>query len=421
MPYRARTIPRAALPDLPVHGVAKAFALGILFFSGLVDLPRAVQVGPVTSHALLTIGYYLGAAALLVVMPVIELPAPRKTLPMLIFLFWAMASLCWTPAPLNGMQNILAIGALPLLIFVGEAAASTAPEFGTWFLKWLNRSVVLATLIYATSVLLTGAGTNELIGARSYGLYSLLGVAVSLAAWRYGSKLALCWGAFIVALVGVSESRLALGIGIALFPIAQLPTRGIVRWLKVLAVASIVAAASYAALNYFDTLRDRFTKGDVSLTIGTVSINGSGRAAFWNATLDSWEDAPVFGKGAGSAEGLVEEVFVTIKHPHNDYLRILHDYGIFGAALWTVGIGALVAALWRSWRRADKERRQEAQIHLSALLCLAAFIMEMTAENAMVIAYLTAPIGFMVGASFGVERARQRASLAHRGLQMRAA
>ena len=75
------------------------------------------------------------------------------------------------------------------------------------------------------------------------------------------------------------------------------------------------------AFNYFDDLRDRFLKGDVSMRIGTFEINASGRTAFWRTTMESFDKSPIIGKGAGSAEGLIESVFGTIRHPHNDYLR----------------------------------------------------------------------------------------------------
>ena len=316
--------------------------------------------------------------------------------------------MAWSNALFNGLQNILAIGVLPLLLLLGEATASLTPNFGFVLVKWLDMSVLLATSIYGLSVLVWGADNDQWMSARSFGLFALFGVASQLAHWRYGRKSGLICAVLITCLIGLSESRLALGIAVALFPLSQLPTKGFVRWLKVGAVAIAVSAVCYWAFNYFDELRDRFLKGDVSLRIGSVEINASGRTAFWHATLESWRESPVFGQGAGSAEGLIESVYTTIKHPHNDYLRILHDYGVIGMALWIGGVATLLYALWRAWRRSHNAGLTGSRLHLTAALALVAFMLEMTAENAMVIVYIMAPLGMLIGAAFGVERSGER-------------
>src|SRR5262249_757272 len=82
--------------DLPLHGLIRFFALTIILFSGLVDLPRSVQIGPVTSQAFLTVGYYCAAILLVAMTPVLDAPVPWKTLPFGAFMFWASTSLLWS-------------------------------------------------------------------------------------------------------------------------------------------------------------------------------------------------------------------------------------------------------------------------------------------------------------------------------------
>ena len=95
----------------------------------------------------------------------------------------------------------------------------------------------MATLLYGCSVLWCGPGTNDLIGARSFGLFALLGVAHCLSQWRYGRFSGLLWGASLTFLIGVSQSRLALGIAIAMFPMSQIPTRRMSRLFKMIGVS----------------------------------------------------------------------------------------------------------------------------------------------------------------------------------------
>ena len=252
-----------------------------------------------------------------------------------------------------------------------------------------------------------GVGTNEVFSARNFGLFALFGVAHGLSRWRYGSYVGLIYAIGITLLIGVSESRLALGIAVVLFPLAQIPTHRVLQGLKMLAVFCVVAACSYAGFEYSDALQQRFLSGDVSFRIGSIAINGSGRSAFWRITMQSIEDAPILGKGAGAAGALIDSVYPGLAHPHNDYLRIMHDYGAVGVALWAVAIIILLVALWQRWRWFDVRDRTKARLHLTALLSLVAFTLEMTAENALVYLYVAAPLGLIVGSVVGIPMTRR--------------
>ena len=71
-PGVASSISRSKLrPPLGISEIAapRGLAIVILFISGLVDLPRAIQLGPVTSQAILTIAYFIAGIPLLVMLP----------------------------------------------------------------------------------------------------------------------------------------------------------------------------------------------------------------------------------------------------------------------------------------------------------------------------------------------------------------
>jgi O-antigen ligase len=389
---------------LPLRAALQGVAVLILFTSGFVDLPRAVRLGPVTGQAVLTVIYFLLGILFLALTPSKGVRARFTLLPLFCFLVWAVASLAWTPVPESGAQNILVIGAMLVLLLVAEAASSSDPQFAFWLEKQFSRGVLLAVLPYAAAAIWFGAGTDDLFSARCFGLFALFGVAQQLARWRYGARSGLVWATAITVLIGVSQSRLALGIAVLLFPVAQLPTRRAVRALKMLAVLLVALAASASAFFYFDSLRNRFLSGDVSLRLGSIAINGSGRTAFWRATLGSWQESLIVGKGAGSAEGLIDSNWSGIEHPHCDYLRIGHDYGLVGLTAWLVGVGALLVALRRSWLRAERLGKGLARVQLTAFLALISYALQMTMENALVYIFLGAPLGLLVGCALGLDR-----------------
>jgi O-antigen ligase len=392
-----------ALSVLPRNAVY-IFASAVVLLSGLVDLPSYIPLGPASAQAALSVAYFCAALILLPTLPMIGRPFCSRTTPLSLFVFWAIVSLSWTSALGNGLQNVLVIATFLVLIWLAEAGAAAVPGFAAGLYARVNQGAFLAAALYSVTLLIYGSGNNDVLGARSFGLFMIFGVAYHLAAWRYGSRSSLLWAIGFTVLIGASLSRLALGIAVLLFPLSQLPTRNLLRTIRLVIVAALVLALSYGAFVYFDVLRDRFLIGDVSVKIGSVGINVSGRTAFWRVTYESMLDAPIAGKGAGANEGLIENVFLDIRHPHSDYMRIAHDYGIIGAVLWAIAMITLVRSTWRAWRSSDRQRSRYAQMYLATFLSLCAFILEMTMENAMVYIFVLAPLAVMVGISLGTDR-----------------
>jgi O-antigen ligase len=403
------TTSRLLLPAKePLSAAVRALVVLVLFTSGLIDLSRSIPLGPVTSQAVLTMIYFGAGLFLLVLTPVRGTPVPWKTLPLVVFWLWAAASLAWTPDLRGGVQNVVVVGAMLVALLLSEATTANDPGFAFWLERQLFSSQLLAVFVYAASVAWFGPTTNDLFAARSFALFALLGVAQSLARWRYGARSGLAWAVAITFLIGVGQSRLALGIAIVLFPLAQLPTRNFSRAIKTVIVAVAVCAASYWGFLASEGLQQRFLSGDVSLKIGPITINGSGRTAFWRVTMQSFEESPIVGKGAGSAEALIESFFPESGHPHSDYLRVAHDYGIVGITLWAMGLSVVLVTLWRCWRQADRYGQNVARLQLTAMLSLVAFVLEMSMENAMVYVFVAAPFGLIAGSALGLRGVSSR-------------
>jgi O-antigen ligase len=263
--------------------------------------------------------------------------------------------------------------------------------------------------LYAIGLVIAVFGAEPIVSGRAFALFALIGLAYLLSAWRYGAKRALLWAVVITVFIGFSLSRMAFVAALALFPLAQRPSKGARELARVAIWLVLVATVGYTAISYAEPLHDRFFSGDMSLEIGGVRFNASGRTVFWKATVNSYMESWLFGKGAGSSEVLVQTSFVDIDHPHNDYLRILHDYGLVGLVLWLSGMGALLWHVGRAWIRADRLNFSEAPLHLSAFLVLVAVSLVMTSDNPIVYIYIMGPAGALVGTSLGAKMARRAA------------
>src|SRR5215204_6415735 len=113
--------------------------------------------------------------------------------------------------------------------------------------------------------------------------------------------------------------------------------------------------------------------GDEALSrvAGTVYSDDptTGRAHFWRGTLGIIRDHPVLGTGLGSF-GSVYPRYDTgngtyrLEQAHNDYLQILSDAGVVGAALGLLFVGLL---FWTALRRMHSHDRFRRGVALGAL------------------------------------------------------
>jgi O-antigen ligase len=390
-----------SLTEAPVFALAIALVSGVMLISGLTDLLGGVSLGPISAQAVLSICYFAAGLFLLPLLPLDASLFTTTLLPLVVFIFWAITSLAWSSAVPQGLQNLLILCTLLIMIQVSAAAARGYPGFASQLQRLVRLSMILSGAIYTFSILWFGVESSDIFGARSFALFAVLGVAYYLSCWRYGQKRGFVGAALLTLLIGASLSRLGLGIALVLFPISQFPSRGFSKTARMFVVLVIVLAISVGSVVYVDALQERFLTGDVSLKVGSLAINGSGRAAYWRVTIDSFWESPIWGKGAGSSEGLIESYYAEMRHSHSDYLRVANDYGLIGASLWAAAIITLLAKLFRSWRRADRLGDPNAQIHLGAFLALVAFVLEMSTDNAMVYVFVVAPLAVQIGTSLG--------------------
>ncbi len=369
--------------------------------SALVDFPIQLNFGQFSGLAVITVSFFLSGLALSLLLAIKQPCRLRSIWPFRAFVIFLAASLLWTTALLNGIQNAIVAGAMLIFMSIGASEARANPSFVRTVENLVQRCTIFACVLYSISLVLYGSGSNEIIGARGFGLFVLPGIALHLARWRYGKSSGLVWATIFTVLVAASLSRLALGIAIALFLLSQWSAQSFRKIARNFILLLVVTGSIYGALTYFDALRERFVTGDISLHLGEIGINVSGRINFWKVALESFLESPWFGKGAGSTEALIEAYFLDIRHPHNDYIRIAHDLGIVGLILWTVGILCLLWRLFRNWKQMERQSREDGSFQLFALLLVVAYILEMTMENAMVYIFVCGPIGLAVGAAMG--------------------
>lgn len=384
--------------------LAGRLLVAILLLSSLVDLPGQFEFGPVSGLALLTIGYAGTSWLLLLAQGRLTRTAFAVVVPILLLSVWGLWTFTWADndrVAKYALQNLLVFITFAGLVLLSARESCRAADLQASVGRYLTCATLAAAALYGSTVLLDGVGTERVIGARSFALFALIGLAWNVAGWRYGSRRAMWVAAGIVIVIVISLSRLALVVGLALFPMALLGARRATQWIRALAWTAIAAGILTIVIERVEPVRARFFEGDLSMRAGDVAINVSGRRVLWEATMASFAESPWVGKGAGTASIVADSAVPGVGHPHSEYLRILHDYGIFGMALWLLGIGRLVLAAWRAWVRADRIGDPSARIHLATLLATGAVSIAMITDNTVVYPFVMAPFAILVGASLG--------------------
>jgi O-antigen ligase len=376
------------------------FAASVIVLAGLVDAPRRVQVGPVSGLAVLTGAFVLATVPFWLSGRTTRLvPAALMALSV-----WIVAASAFHPPTGAGLQSLLV-----LAVFV--AALAMASAAGEELEPVLERVVPVAALVSFALIGVTlatkGLGGIGIVSPRPFALFALVVLAWYLPRLRVARArpAALLFVALSVAAIVATLSRGAFLAAVALIGLNGLLAPRANLGKRVVALVLAVGLAA-AALTYVRPLHDRFTEGDVQQVHGNVSVNVEGRFEIWDAVWASFLKSPAVGHGAGSSDDLTTARFEGADHPHNDYLRLLHDYGVPGLAFWLLAFAGLVREVMRVRRKAAPFGRVAEALPSSALLALAALALTMATDNPLIYVFMLAPVGVLVGAARGLRSRR---------------
>jgi O-antigen ligase len=323
------------------------------------------------------------------------------------FLGWCVVSFTWGHLGQQGLQNILVYASFVGMIYIGATLGRTVPERG---FRVLDRGFLVAAIVgmslYALSYAAGGHGSRLVVSPRPFGLFGVLIVAWFMAAHLNGSRLAKYVVAAAVFLTLVSLSRSALAAQLAVIVVAQVGTmRNFNTLLRMVGVTLAVIVIALATVFLYQPLNNRFFKGDKH-QFGGISLNVTGRDALWSANWAWFKQRPVIGWGAGSSDQMTSALPGAFSgHPHNDYLRLLVDYGVVGLLLWIIGYALVLRRTWRLWRQSLPRPGPQSQVCAAAFLALTGIAITMMVDNPLIEVGKMAPLGAIAGMAIGMAAA----------------
>lgn len=380
---------------LPLTAVA---AIAMLFFQDTLARAGVQAVATLGLFVLLLFAFGVGLTRPTRLREGIEpVPVSQPYPPLLVWAFptWATLLLAFGDVTTAGVQNVIVYWMLPLAASVMAAASTrSTPELVR---KWVTRVAVAAALGYVVLVVAVGPGSIEgFHGARGAGWGGALALAVMIpfATYLGGSRLPLV---IVLAAVALSLSRTPLAISLALLLLLAFRASGFKAVLRLAAAFAGVGLASAWAYGNVTAIRDRFTQGDGATLFG-VGLNSSGRENLWAVTRRHFEDAPSewIGWGPGSVQ---DWLIVTTgqEHPHNEYLRFMHDTGWVGLGLWIVGAAAVLLPSIARWRTAGEP--VDRACHMAAAASMGLLILGSFTDNLTISILDVLPVAMAYGLS----------------------
>ena len=286
----------------------------------------------------------------------------------------------------DAIQNLSCYLIFGLGIFViGRASAPyEADRFLDLSAKWAGYIGVVGLVAQVLQV--------QLYDSRPFGLLALVLMGIVIPS-KSKSTVVRIAPYVLAATVVLSLSRTASVIALILVIFVVARSEGRNRFLRVFFLTVLSGSALASLWFFYNPFSSRFLSGDNAITFNGTTFNTSGRASIWQALIDRIDESPILGHGTGSAAETVTQTFVFVTQPHNEYLRIVFDFGFVGLLFFILGMITLVSRLSNLLRRNSKP------IHLASLIGLLAVLGASTTDNVLIYPFVMLPLGVLLGYS----------------------
>lgn len=374
----------------------------------MVDVATKVSLGPLSLSGVIT----LAVCALLVSTSPLLLGhglAARLPWPLLAFYLYAIVRFAVAPSS-DGLQFVAVMTIFALgMAFAARQVDAEQAGYSLIVLMAVGMAlcgVFLVQLVTATPIYIT----------RGFALTALIPLAASIAIPRSSRVWQRIAPFFILFTIVVSLSRTASVIAVLMMTGLVLRFHRGVRLLLALLGLAGAAGGAWLLIMLYPPLRDRFVGGDNAFEIGGIGFNTSGRSALWESVINDAANSPWFGRGAGSSVELVTALFSPITQPHNEYLRLYHDFGAIGLTCFVLGVIALIVTLGRRAATSDDP------VQWAALIALLGVLAAASTDNVFVYPFVMLPLAILIGLALSSDAtdrsrgAREPTNLAHRPL-----
>jgi O-antigen ligase len=287
------------------------------------------------------------------------LQKPRRiSFPTILWLPWiCIVSLWFTTSGFSYLQRTVLL-LCPIIVGIAVSTYLIREFQIKMFLELIRLFLFLffVTVIVRTGLLFTGVLPQSTgLAAQSMTaalLCTIFGVEYSIN--RKRSLLHWIVGAAIPFIALTRMAITAAGITIPL-------TFASLKMKKRLIFLAIIAALAVTFFYTERVQRKMFYSGAGTLQdvrLSNPDFFTTGRSHLWDLMVEEIKEKPLWGHGANASEEFVlSATWGTLTHPHNDWLRLLYDYGLFGTSVFAFCLVAQVIHLLKRAKNTFGEAR----------------------------------------------------------------
>jgi hypothetical protein len=223
---------------------------------------------------------------------------------------------------------------------VGVAVSKTSIEeqdlkILSKFLRYIGIGFYII-ILFKTGIVITGMLPAR-TGLAAEAMTGTIFCSLFVTNYVFGEKKQLVWWAAFAAIPYIALTRTGMIAAGLTLPLTFAPLQIIKR---VFFAAIIIMIA--IPLFYSERVQQKmFYSGKGTLeevNPGNPDFATHGRKAMWAAIQKEIDKEPYFGHGANSSEAFLKVFFGGAAHPHNDWLRLLFDYGHFGTGIFSLSL-----------------------------------------------------------------------------------
>lgn len=383
----------------PVPFLFWALAVGLLINFVPIFLPflRALPVS------------FLGWALPLLSCAAYYLLRPRRfAFPLLLWLpwlFWVLMYLLLADADNAFQRTVMML--TPLLIGVVFSSLAMSDEMWLLTRRWLLAFVGIYLL---ASIVARGSGAAGVITASLLACW----LAANYGFFRRPVYVVLWVSMVLIPVISVTRMGiLAVGVTLpaTLSPLPLMRRMAVVAGMLVggLFVFQLPSVQEKMFFSGEGTLEQAFSSGVAMLT-GADDVDGNfrtnARDAMARELRSRISEAYWFGNGANAVEAVTVQYFAGLTHPHNDWLRLQHDYGTLGMLLFAF---TLIAQAWHAWRISRRLHGEAKVMMVAAASAFLPMVMFMLTDNVIVYVAWFGNLHFaMLGLAYGAWHAQKR-------------
>ncbi len=329
----------------------------------------------------------------------------RVTLPVYLWIPWigvVVAYFCLGDAA-NALQRSAMI-LCPLVVGAAVSASRATEASLAGFVKltmWLGVAIAVAGGVMA--------GLFRAAPLASFGRGATVGISCAVLAaifatlYASGTARALPFWLLMAAVPFVLLTRMPMVATGLTLPLTLGPLS-----LRKRALALAAMLVGGAALFYTPRFQERmFYSGEGTLgqvSMGNHNFATNGRRLIWDVLERGIAQRPFLGHGANASEAVVQTIVPGLEHPHNDWLRLLYEYGYLGTGVFVV---CLVLQFFHLLAHGRKSRGWLRVLFLAGASTFVPFLVIMVTDNVILYAAFFGNLQFaLFGLTYAVENAR---------------